>query len=118
MTIPMMVVDVVNTFVGEHGTEKVMTRVQLYELVNKTHPVNYSSFMPYDYCYNRTNNGIRFADHPHVFEYIGKNQYRLLGTEYPYTGNIIHKPAETGRKEYVVGRMEKGLIVESSLAGQ
>ena len=110
MTIPEIVTEAINNYVQKHGTEPVMSRAQLYELVNEMHPVNYSSFMPYDYCYNRTNDGIRFADHPHVFEYVGKNQYRLLGTDYPYTGDIVHKPAGAGGKEYVVGRMEQGCI--------
>jgi len=68
--------------------------------------LTFASFLPQDYCYNRTNMGIKFSEHAHVLEYIDVDCYRLLGENYPYTGLIIHKPK--GFVEIEVGRWENG----------
>ena len=46
--------------------------------------LTFASFLPQDYCYNRTNMGIKFTEHAHVLEYIDADCYRLLGANYPY----------------------------------
>jgi len=86
-----------------------MTRQELYNLISPDHALNYDSILPQDYCYNRMNDGIAFKDHVHLFEYLGRNRYRLLGDRYPYTGEIIHKPKRC--PEVIVGKWKQGTLI-------
>lgn len=67
-------------------------------------------FLPSDYCYNRTNAGIKdFRNTIHVFEYVKRGVYRLLGEHFSYTGPVITKPS--GQPfNYVVGEWSDGLL--------
>jgi len=58
--------------------------------LNRKFCANRNSVILSDYCYNRYNDGVKF--NKHIFEYLGKNQYKCLGENYPYNGNIYHKP--------------------------
>ena len=108
LTIPEMITCAINDFVQQNGTETVMCKAELYDLVGTKYVINYSSFLPQDYCYNRFNKGIDFNRQPHLFEYVEKNKYRVIGQNYPYTGSIVHK--EKGIKsEKVIGRWETGI---------
>lgn len=110
MTIPEMITCAINDYVIQNGTETVMDRTELYALVSSHYSINNGSFLPQDYCYNRTNNGIDFERQPHLFEYLERNKYRLIGKNYPYTGLIIHK--EKGSKsEIVVGEWKSGILI-------
>ena len=108
MTIKDTIVDTINNFVSSHGYTTVMTRQELYNLISPDHALNYDSILPQDYCYNRMNDGIAFIDHVHLFEYLGRNRYRLLGDRYPYTGEIMHKPKRC--PEAIVGKWERGAL--------
>ena len=105
MTIPEMVTIVIDAYVSQHGTSSIMSRRQLYDMVSEEYTINDSSFIPSDYCYNRTNNGIRFEGHVHLFEYLEKDSYRLLGSQYPFDGTVYHRRNGT---DVAVGRMEHG----------
>lgn len=109
MIIPEMITCAINDYVLFNGTEIVMGRSELYDLVNTKFSINYGSFMPQDYCYNRSNNGIVFKDQPHLFEYTGRNKYRLLGNNYPYTGPIMHKERGSN-SEKIIGKWEAGVV--------
>ena len=109
MTISEITENTVNSYVQKYGYTTVMTRKELYKLINTVYPIKYNSFIPSDYCYNRTNNGIHFEHQPHYFEYIGRNQYLLLGSIFPYSGKIIHCPNDG--EEYILGWMEKGKLI-------
>ena len=106
MTISEKIVETVNNYVCLFGTMTAMSRRELFSMVSETYDVNYNSFLPQDYCYNRTNMGIKFSEHAHVLEYIDVDCYRLLGENYPYIGLIIHKPK--GFVEIEVSRWENG----------
>ena len=70
-----------------------------------------SSVIASDYCYNRVNNGITL-NKPAVFEFLGRDQYRCLGLNYPFNGSIYHKPK--GQGEFIVGKCVNGeRIIES-----
>ena len=84
MTISEKIVESVNNSVRSCGTMTAMSRRELFLLVSETYDINYNSFLPQDYCYNRTNMGIKFTEHAHVLEYIDADCYRLLGANYPY----------------------------------
>ena len=60
-----------------------------------------------DYCYNRYNKALKEFEGPFLFEYLDNNYYRILGQNYKYTGDIIHKP-QSG-PEYVFGRWDNGV---------
>ena len=73
--------------------DKIGTVVKSSEIKNELNikfRTNRGSVILSDYCYNRYNDGIKF--NKHIFEYLGKNQYKCLGENYPYNGKIYHKP--------------------------
>ena len=106
MTINEMVIEAVNSFVQACGPEVVMSKRELHYMISDRYDIDYDSFLPQNYCYNRTNMWIKFNEHSHLFEYLEKDCYRLLGENYPYTGPIMHKP--TGFVEIQVGEWENG----------
>ena len=109
MTIKDTIVETVNNYVSSHGYTTIMTRYELYNLISPDHALNYDSILPQDFCYNRINDGIAFKDHFYLFEYLGRNSYRLLGDRYPYSGEIIHK--SKGCPEVIVGKWEQGTLI-------
>jgi hypothetical protein len=70
---------------------------------------NPSSVLISDYCFNRTNDGINFEIHPHLFEFKERNQYIYLGEKHKYSGKIYHKPIHGKLKEY--GEWENGKLI-------
>ena len=51
-----------------------------------------------------------FKNDLHIFEYVKRGYYRLLGENYEYTGDIMHKPSK--EEEYVAGHWKDGVLVE------
>lgn len=97
MTIEEKVIEVINDYVSSNGTASKMTPDQLYSLVTATYPMNRNSFLPADYCYNRTNEGIAFERHSHLFERTADGDYLVLGEDYPYSGPVYYR--RKGEKE-------------------
>ncbi|MDD5792117.1 MAG: hypothetical protein PUD22_06020 [Erysipelotrichaceae bacterium] len=96
MTIEEKVTEVINGFVGSNGTNIKMTPDQLFALVTEAYPINRNSFLPADYCYNRTNEGINFEKHVHLFERTEDGEYLILGEDYTYSGPVYcRKRGET-----------------------
>lgn len=108
MTIGEIMANVVNDYIRSHGTTNTMSKKELYQLISERYFIKYSSFLPQDYCYNRTNDGIHFQDHIHLFEYIGVDCYRLIGENYSYSGSVIHKPK--GSPEIIIGKWTRGTL--------
>jgi hypothetical protein len=69
---------------------------------------NRSSIIPSDYCYNRRNKGIPFDKH--IFEWLGRSQYRYLGENHPYSGRVVWQPAGEG-EEQIVGEWRDGRLM-------
>lgn len=69
--------------------------------------VNMNSVIPSDFCYNRRNDGIKFKKENRLFEYIERNKYKYLGENYPYTGEVKHKPYRS-KTENIVGSWANG----------
>lgn len=72
-------------------------------------------FLPSDICYNHTTKPLGeinddFEGGKHVFEYLGRNQYRVLGEGYPYTGVVLRKRSTDG-KEIAVGEWLNGHLI-------
>lgn len=50
------------------------------------------SYIPSDYCYNRTNRGIQYEKQPHYFLYIERGKYQYKGKNYNYQGTVETDP--------------------------
>ena len=113
MTIEEKVIEIINDYVSSNGTGSKMTPDQLYSLVTATYPMNRNSFLPADYCYNRTNEGIDFERHSHLFERTDDGNYLVLGEDYPYSGPVYYR--RRGEKEDSVrGVWTNGLYEEGA----
>lgn len=101
MTIDEQMVEIVDGLTKDFGVDHVIATRELYEIFFKRFGRKEGSVIPSDYCYNRVNNGITL-NKPAVFEFLGRGQYRCLGSNYPYNGPIYHKPK--GQEEFIVGK--------------
>jgi hypothetical protein len=93
--------EVITTF----GQGKQLSRGQIVDAVNLKFGRTKGSIIPSDYCYNRINNGIPLSK-PALFVHVERSQYKIFGENYPYNGDILHKPM--GSKEIVVGQCING----------
>lgn len=50
------------------------------------------SYIPSDYCYNRTNRGIQYEKQPHYFLYLERGKYQYKGKNYNYQGIVETDP--------------------------
>ena len=91
MKIEEKVTEVINDYVSSNGTSSEMNREQLYQLVTANYPMNKNSFLPADYCYNRTNEGIDFEKHVHLFARTDEGNYLILGEDYSYSGPVYYR---------------------------
>lgn len=105
MTIDDQIKEIANELAVNFGTDHVITLQELYSIMMKRYGTKEGSIIPSDYCYNRVNNGITLKK-PAVFEFLGSGNYRCLGSDYPYNGNIYHKPK--GHGEFIVGKCING----------
>ena len=81
------------TFQVRTGQE--FSRQEIIQRVARQFPeTNEVSVLPSDYCYNLYNKGIPFSHH--FFEYLDRNRYKVLGVDYPYTGQILWKGKTIG----------------------
>ena len=91
MTIEEKISEVINNYVSSNGTSSKMAADELYSLVIAKFNMNRNSFLPADYCYNRTNEGINFQKHSHLFERTDDGYYLVLGEHYPYSGPVYYR---------------------------
>jgi hypothetical protein len=88
-----------------------LSSAKIKELVQKHLDFNVkkSSILPSDFCYNRYNKGIKFNRQNRYFIFIKPGLYHYVGPNYPFTGEVIHKP--TGEKrEYIYGYYKNGVF--------
>lgn len=85
----------------------IISTTELKEELKSKYGTNSGSVLPYDYCYNRVNNGIDFRQDNRLFRYIVRNTYEYLGERYPYTGKIYHK-AQGSKNDKEVGEWLNG----------
>ena len=60
--------------------------------MSKQYKRSAGSYIPSDYCYNRENKGINYDRQPHYFLFLGKGQYKYVGKNYNFTGNVESNP--------------------------
>ena len=85
-----------------------MSKKEFYDFVNSCYEGNIKtqSLIPTDYCYNRYNFGWEGV---WLLEYDeNKKLFRLLGENYPYTGDVWHFPQ--GQSPYIYGHWSKGIL--------
>ena len=92
MTIQEMITKVINDYVSSNGTSSIMDKDQLYAMVSEVYQINKNSFLPADFCYNRTNEGIDFEKHNDSKEwYVSKKTSERIYA-FPYdTDRLISK---------------------------
>lgn len=49
-------------------------------------------YIPSDYCYNRTNKGIKYENQPHYFLYLERGKYQYKGKNYDFKGIVESDP--------------------------
>ncbi len=101
MTIDQKMIDAVKYLIEADGVGHITTTAELLALLQEKYQITHGSIIPSDYCYNRVNDGITLSK-PTLFEYLTRGQYRCLGKNYPYDGDIYHK-------EQVVGKCKNGV---------
>lgn len=84
----------------ENRKNEVLSRSELVALLQHKFRIKPERVIPSNYCYNRTNDGIKF--NLHLFHYNSKNEYVYLGQDYPYCG-FIYKRKKGTNTDVVVG---------------
>lgn len=112
MTIREKVIKAVNKYVRENGYDTWMDKKTLLAYINSLYSdkeIAPGSFLPTDYCYSRYNDGLKedYNVRDNLFE-DKDARFRLLGENYPYTGDTWHFPRGSSEKPYIVGRWENG----------
>lgn len=96
----------INEYVSQFGTENVFDVDGILKIAGMSDKKG--SILPTDYCYNRYNNGLGDFSGHHLFEYTDEKLFRVIGENYPFTGNVIHKPK--GEPEYTWGHWIEGKL--------
>lgn len=104
--------EIINEYVKMNGTDTIMSKDKIRELIaQKYDDINPGSCQLTDYCYNMYNSGLKNFDKDCLLQVISKSRYRLLGSDYPYTGEVYHKPQKDGVKhlegKWVRGKYQK-----------
>ena len=96
----------INEYVADNGSDTVMDNDEILLLAG----LEDAGLKATDYCYNYVNSRVvaKYEDVPHLFEYLGRNQYRLLGENYPYNGETVQYFKDKGREPEVVGKWNEG----------
>ncbi len=111
MTIKDKLKEIINEYTKMNGTNTVMSEEEIRILIAKKYDINPGSCQLTDYCYNVYNSGLTKFDTDCLFQLISKGKYRLLGSDYPYTGEVYHNPKKDGVKhlegKWVRGKYQK-----------
>lgn len=98
-------IETVNILIEKHELGYIATSQEIYKIISDEYGTKPGSIIPSDYCYNRINNGISL-DKPAIFEYIKRGQYKCLGLNFLYNGEIYHKAKDM--PEILVGQCVNG----------
>ncbi len=99
--------EVVGRALQQQRGDQPITRTEIVARVAAMCGCDQSSVLPSDYCYNRTNDGVRLSHVP-MFLHVGgqrSGRYRFVGRDYPYTGPVDHYP-QGGQSRQVETRLE------------
>ncbi len=101
--------DILKIVFNNSDDNQIYSRKQLFKKIKDKYPqADINPWLPSDYCYNRWNKSIsNFNKQLHLFEYSGRNKYRILGPDYKYSGNIFH-----GKN--VIGKWKDGILTKTN----
>lgn len=105
----------VNYVLDNLGADYIATTAEIKEWCEQNCDTNPASIIPSDYCYNRTNNGLNKEGRvyrPQLLEFVGRGRFRVLGKNYPYTGDMYARPRGYD-EDIVVGHWENGKFFEA-----
>ena len=99
----------INEFVAENGTDTVMDKQQILTLAEMYD----CDLKPTDYCYNYINGRIsdNYLSQPHLFEYVSWNRFRILGEDYPYSGDAVKYYRSKDKEPEIFGKWAEGKFV-------
>lgn len=102
------VIEAINSYVEDNGAGTTVSREEFYEIILEKYPeVNSSSVFPSDFCYNVYNKGLKdMNDGERCLECVEKGYFKILGTNYKYTGDVYHYIFK--KNQEVVGHWENG----------
>lgn len=102
------VIDAINSYVKDNGAGTIVSREEFYGIILEKYPeVNRSSIFPSDFCYNVYNKGLKdMNDDERCLECVEKGYFKILGTNYKYTGDVYHYIFK--KNQEVVGHWENG----------
>lgn len=108
VTIEDKINDVINSYIKENGIGVIMSDKEILSIIEEKYEINKSSLQLPDYCYNNYNSGLNnFEKKKKFFEKSEDGEYKILGSDYPYTGAVYHTPK--GEKiTYIIGEWKNG----------
>jgi 5-methylcytosine-specific restriction protein A len=81
----------ISGMIEQHGIGFEIATEEIQDALFNAFDVKRGSLLPSDYCYNRWNKGL--PEHmPAFLEYLDRGNYRVLGANYPYNGEIFTRP--------------------------
>jgi hypothetical protein len=92
----------IEQFNTEFQQEEIYSTAVIRDFLNNCESAKYDN--PAAYTYNRWNKGM--GDIFPLFEWIQRGEYRYLGWNYAYSGDIYHYPQ--GDTSYVIGEYTEG----------
>ncbi len=102
---------VINDYVNTFGAgNDIKTNSEIEKIIKDRGVKLDTMFLVSDMCYNKTNkaNLRTYPDDVILFEYVSRGNYRILGENYPYTGDVIWTKKD--KSDQVVGRWDKGVL--------
>lgn len=113
------VANIINEYVNVHGFDIVMKKSELDELIKN---IQFESkvFQHSDICYNTANDGTLqyFESDIHIYEKVSRGYYRLLGENYPYTGEVKHAGNSKILGEWINGKLVAWEIRDQEAEGE
>lgn len=107
MTIKEQMKTVVAEITSKYGKHYKISLKELCEILDARFGTNSNSVIPSDYCYDRTNKGIKFSKMPHLFIFCGDGMYECVGENYSFNGAVY--TCEKGTKnDIIVGSWKDG----------
>ena len=103
------VAKVINEYVKTFGFDEIKSTGDIVGFLEEKCELH-GWFLVSDMCYNKTNkaNLGTYVEDVKLFEEVSRGKYRILGENYPYSGDLIWKKKK-GKPE-VVGKWDNGKL--------
>ena len=88
----MVIEDEIEQYLSKIKINDIITTNKFKTDLSKINNRSEGSYIPSDYCYNRTNEGINYDKQPHYFLYIKRGIYQYVGKNYNYIGVVERNP--------------------------